>query len=172
MVSVQKREHPITVTGCWSLSCRAGARPVSSLCRGRLLFLQCKRLGQVFSHFLSGLSACPEHTVGSLTTKALVVKPASDVPTLLCSSLLPLWCQNWHRERLCTSSSEIMLQKGVKTPWSCFATKAHCESHCLWCLSVGSEASLLGQTAPGGLWVQKIVDGSYGTIPAMFFPAW
>lgn len=58
-------------------------------------------LGQI-SHFLPSLSVCSEHTVVNLTRKALVVKAASAVPTLLWGSL-PLLCQNW--ERLCISSS-------------------------------------------------------------------
>lgn len=96
-------------------------------------------LGQI-SHFLPSLSVCSEHTVVNLTRKALVVKAASAVPTLLWGSAVPELGEAVHIQ-LKTSPSR-------KGEWA---------GKCL-----------LGRTAPGGLRVQKVVDGSCGPIPGVF----
>lgn len=72
------------------------------------MFLQCL-LGRR-SLTLSPVCQCALNTVGNLTIQALVVKAASDVPTLLWGSLPPLLCQNW--ERLSHLAQDITLQKG------------------------------------------------------------
>lgn len=121
--------------------CRAGAHLVTVLRED----VAAVSLGQRISHFLCSLSVCSEHTVGNLTRKALVLKAASDVPSLLWGSLPPILCQNW--EKLCTSSSR-------------HHSSRHSSRKGEW-----AGKCLLGKTAPGGLRVQKMMDGSCGPIP-------